>query len=206
MIRAWLIRALLVCLVLAPGLALAQGLPALFNVTGVDENDMLNVRNGPGIDHDILGKLPPDATGIEVVDTDETGEWGLINIDEGAGWVAMRYLARGPGQPEDGLAQSLRCFGTEPFWDFRLNPDQTALFARPETETRFSGVIRVPSLNRRDRHALFGDGKSVVFTAIVGRDICTDGMSDRVYGLSLDLIVTDKAGVDVYSGCCSVAP
>ncbi len=197
---------LLVCVALWPGTVLAQGLPALFNVTGVDENDVLNLREGPGTDYEVIARLPSDSTGLEVVDVDRTGKWGLVNVGDRAGWVAMRYLARGPGQPEEGLPQSLHCFGTEPFWDFRLESDRTAMLTRPEGEARFRGVLGVASLNRPDRQALFGDGGEVVITSIVGRNICSDGMSERVHGLGIDLIVTDEAGVHVYSGCCSVAP
>lgn len=205
-----MIRALLLCLSLWPAAALAQSLteslPALFTVSGVDENDMLNVRAGPGTDFEIIGKLEPDASGVEVVDTDPTGEWGLVNLDDRAGWVAMRYLVRGPGQPDHGLPNILTCGGTEPFWDFRLAPDRSAEFTRPDQQATFSNVHTVTSENRPDRHALFADGGNMVITAVVGRNLCSDGMSDRAYGLSIDLLVTDAAEVHVYSGCCSVAP
>lgn len=194
------------CLFLIPALAMAQGLPALFDVTGVADKDTLNVRTGPSTEFDILAKLPPDATGIEVVDTDNGGEWGLVNIDGESGWVSLHYMVRQPGQPETGLAPHLACSGTEPFWSFTLTPDRKAEMQRLETTISFADVLIVPSENRPDRHALFADGGDTVVTAMIGRNQCSDGMSDRAYGLGIDLLVTDKKAVKVYSGCCSVSP
>ena len=198
-------RAALLCLLLLiPAIAPAQGLPALYDVTDVADNDTLNVRSGPSTNFAIVDKLPPDATGLEVVDTDRSGEWGLINVGEQSGWVALRYMVRQPGQPETGLAPNLACSGTEPFWSFSL-ADNTAEMKRPETTIPFTDVLIVPSENRTDRHALFADGGDTVVTAMIGRNQCSDGMSDRAYGLGTDLLVTDKTALKVYSGCCSIA-
>lgn len=201
-----MMRALLIVLALLAGPVQAQSLPALYNVSAVAENDTLNVRSGPGTAHEVIGELPPNATDIEVVDINAEGDWGLINLHEQSGWVAMRYMTLGPGQP-DGLPRALSCYGTEPFWSFSLVSDRDAEFSRPgQDPVTFGSVQTVASANRTDRHALFADGGSMVITAMVGRNLCSDGMSDRTYGLGIDLLVTDKAEVHVYSGCCSVAP
>ncbi|WP_422031656.1 SH3 domain-containing protein [Roseovarius sp.] len=197
---------LFLCLWLLPSVSPAQTLPAIYDVSGVAANDTLNVRSGPSTDHGVIAKLSPDATGIEVIDADKTGEWGLINTGEASGWVALRYMARQPGQPDTGLARNLACSGTEPFCSFNLTPDRKAEMTRLETTVPFADVLVVPSANRPDRHALFADGGDTVVTAMVGRNQCSDGMSDRAYGLGIDLLVTDKTEVKVYSGCCSVAP
>ena len=181
-------------------------LPALFGVAGVEESDMLNVRAGPSTDEEIVARLSPSATSIEVVVTDDSGEWGLVALPEGRGWASLRYLVRAPGQPLTGLPNQISCAGTEPFWSFNLMQDRSAEFARPDVTTRFQNVAIIPSSNRTDRHALFADGGEVVVTSLVGRGMCSDGMSDRPYGLSIDMLVTDKSAVTLYSGCCSVAP
>jgi len=200
-----MIRALLFLLLFAPGWAMAGQFPAIYDVTGVAETDTLNVRSGPATDFRVIGKLAPDATGVEVVDINDDGDWGLIITGEQSGWVALRFMARQPGQPETGLPERLSCSGTEPFWSFRLAADGTAEFSRPDITVAFNSVQTVRSENRTDRHAVFGDGGDTVATAIVGRNQCSDGMSDRVYGLGIDLVVTDTDKVRVYSGCCSVA-
>jgi len=200
-----MIRALLAFLILFPGWAMAQSLPALYEVAGVQQNDTLNVRSGPSTTFRVIAKLGPNDTGIELVDTDESGDWGLILLDEGSGWVALKYLARQPNQPENGMLRYLNCTGTEPFWGFTLGLDRKAKFTRLDETIPFDSVLTVPSDNRPDRHALFADGGEVVITAMVGRNQCSDGMSDRIYGLGIDILVTDQSQVKVYSGCCSVA-
>ena len=200
-----MIRFLFVCLFLFPVAASAQTLPALYDVNGVAESDTLNVRTGPSTQFDVINKLAPDAEGLEVVDIDKTGEWGLINVAEQSGWVALRFMRRQNGQPDDGLPRAFTCFGTEPFWSFDVAQDLSATFQEPERETEIGALVVVPSQNRTDRHALFGDGGERIFTTMVGHNQCFDGMSDRTYGLSIDLLVTDEAGVNVYSGCCSVS-
>ncbi|MEO0750867.1 MAG: SH3 domain-containing protein [Pseudomonadota bacterium] len=199
-----MIRALFLCLFLCPLAATAQTLPALYDVDGVAVTDTLNVRSGPSTAFDVIDKLAPDAQGLEVVDLDKTGEWGLINVAEQSGWVALRFMRRQNGQPDAGLPRAFACFGTEPFWSFDVAPNLSATFLEPEIETNIDALVVVPSQNRTDRHALFGDGGERIFTTMVGHNQCFDGMSDRVYGLSIDLLVTDETGVNVYSGCCSV--
>lgn len=200
-----MIRAALIWLMLLPACAAAQSLPALHDVTGVAREDTLNMRTGPSTEFEVIGKLPPDAAGIEVVDIDPSGDWGLINIGERSGWVAMRYMTRQPGQAADGPPNDLICAGTEPFWSFRLMPDGAAAFTGAGGEVAFSSRQTVTSENRPDRHALFADGGETVITAILGRARCSDGMTSRAYGLGIDLLVTDKAEVHVYSGCCRIA-
>lgn len=199
-----MIRALLLCLLLCPLAATAQTLPALYDVDGVAETDTLNVRAGPSTAFEVIDKLSPEAQGLEVIDVDKSGEWGLINVAEQSGWVALRFMRRQNGQPDAGLPRAFACFGTEPFWSFDVAANLSATFLEPEGETTIDALVVVPSQNRTDRHALFGDGGERIFTTMVGHNQCSDGMSDRVYGLSIDLLVTDDAGVDVYSGCCSV--
>jgi hypothetical protein len=79
--------------------AAAQDLPALFRVTGVAANDVLNIRAEPSARAAIIGSFRPDAGGIEVVALSADGRWGLVNSGEQAGWSSMRYLMHqgGPG-------------------------------------------------------------------------------------------------------------
>ncbi|MEM7731738.1 MAG: SH3 domain-containing protein [Pseudomonadota bacterium] len=155
-----MIRVTTCLLLVVPTAALAQGLPALYDVVGVSENDTLNVRVGPSTQFDIVSKLPPDAEGLEVVDLDKTGEWGLINIEEMSGWVSLTFMKRQAGQVEDGLPRAFACYGTEPSWSFDVAPDLSASFKEPSADgtrqTQIGSLVVVPSANRTDRHALFG--------------------------------------------------
>ena len=115
-----MMRALAVWLALLPGFALAESLPALYDVTGVAAGDVLNVRSDSHAAGAKLGELAYDATDVEVVR--QRNGWALVNVGEGAGWVSMRYLAGQPGQDGNTLSPPAWCTGTEPFWSLELLP------------------------------------------------------------------------------------
>lgn len=190
-----------------PLCAAAQSLPALFDVTDVAQDDVLNIRSGPDIGFGIIGALAPDARNIEVVERDDSEEWGRINFDEGSGWVSLRYLRRQPGQTYDTLPRPLACSGTEPFWTFTVESGPEAEFQwLGETPRRFDNLFSVNSSNRTDRYAILADGAQGVLTSVFHQAVCSDGMSDRLYGLSVDIFLTGEKDVEFISGCCSIAP
>ena len=75
----------------------------LYRVVFVEDNDVLNVRSGPGVANEIVGGLPPNSGGIEV-----TGEgrivrnsmWLPIRTGDLNGWVNGRFLTD-QVQPEE---------------------------------------------------------------------------------------------------------
>ena len=192
---------------LFPALAAAQqALPALHDVTGVAADDMLNIRELPGAGARIIGALGPEQTGIEVVSRSEDGDWGQVNTGERAGWVALRYLARQPDQPDNELPRPLQCFGTEPFWSVTLSRQPLAEFTRPSGDPiSFASLYSIGSSNRTDRYAVFGTGETGTITAVLRRETCSDGMSDRAFGLSVDLIIAEENGPGFLSGCCRLS-
>ncbi|SDW17507.1 SH3 domain-containing protein [Roseicitreum antarcticum] len=198
MSRVW---ALVLALWLVPSTLLADGFPALYSVTGVPSDDVLNVRAFPDADASLLGYLEPGATGVEVVGLSETGRWGQVNMVERAGWVSMHYMKRDAGPDWFSGAAPLSCLGTEPFWSFDAalpgagvtfsTPDgQFALQTRPDAlpGTAFARTLALP---------LRGGAEGI---AVVRAQSCFDNMSDRAYGLSVLLYFTDTAAG--YSGCC----
>jgi uncharacterized membrane protein len=188
----------------APGVAL----PALFSVRGVAPGDVLNVRAEPNASAEIVGALTADATGIEVVGLDPTGRWARVNAAERSGWAATRYLAAGPGLWEaGGLPAGLRCFGTEPFWS--LAPDgDAAVFATPEAPDRALRLASVLDTGAPadPRRALIAEGDDLRLTASIVPAVCSDGMSDRAYGLAAAVILEGGGTPALLAGCCSVAP
>ncbi|AKL95022.1 putative phage P2 GpU family protein [Clostridium aceticum] len=56
---------------------------------GVVTASVLNVRNGPGMNHQIIGKLPRDT---RVTITGQEGQWHRINFGEGKGYVSATYI------------------------------------------------------------------------------------------------------------------
>ncbi len=197
--RAFLIALLL--LVATPALATQDGWPALYDVTGVAADDVLNIRAEPDASSPIVGTYAPDATGIEVVRPNERQDWGLVNTAESTGWVSLAYLQRHPGQWAGAFPRLARCFGTEPFWTLAMDGDAATL-STPETSQEGVVVARLGSLNRRDRHGLrvaLPEGRWI--EGVVSAEACSDGMSDRAFGLGFDALGADG----VLSGCCSLS-
>lgn len=67
-----------------------------FRVAGVDENDVLNVRNGPSAEHGVVGSILPDAAGIKIVGPC-VSRWCPIQHRGISGWVNSVYLS--PNDP-----------------------------------------------------------------------------------------------------------
>lgn len=190
--------AVLACLAL-PVAVQAQDFPALFDVSGVAADDVLNVRIGPSASTDLLGALSHDATRIEVIRAE--GNWGLINIGETTGWASLRYLAPSAAQPS--LAYPQSCFGTEPFWSLR-NGDEMVFERMGEAVLRADPIDGGPASGSLGRFFALGTSEDTRLTAVISSEACSDGMSDREFGLSVDLLVENGGSRSLYSGCCSL--
>ena len=67
-----------------------------FQVAFVTNDDTLNVRNGPGVDFDVVGELAPNAAGVEITGPGELvsgSTWVPIAAGGLTGWVNGRFLA-----------------------------------------------------------------------------------------------------------------
>ena len=193
----------LLALFAGPGPAEAQDLPALFNVTGVASDDVLNVRAAPTTGADIVGALAHDATWIEVVARE--GDWGLVNIGEGSGWASLRFLQQIPDStlPEH---PRLSCFGTEPFWGLDVTQGQSAVLSTPDGLDRVFtvGMLRAAS-GRFSPFAMSGSAGGGTMTLVTSPRSCNDGMSDREFGLDATLVTTGSEPL-ILSGCCRLLP
>ncbi len=66
-----------------------------YRVVFVEEDDTLNIRNGPGVEFDIVGEIRPGTRGVKI-----TGEgqeeidslWVPVEYKEVSGWVNSRFL------------------------------------------------------------------------------------------------------------------
>lgn len=181
--------------------AVAQDFPALHRVTGVSAGDVLNIRAEPSARAAILGSFARNAVGIEVIGLNEDRTWGLVRTGEGVGWSNMRYLAREHADPWHSGGHSLSCLGTEPFWrfDFFL-PGNRAEFVSPDTswEVR-TDAPNLPRTTLPQTLALpFSGAREGV--AVLRNAVCSDGMSDALYGLEVQVYFRgDAAGLN---GCC----
>ncbi len=182
-------------------------LPALYTVTDVAADDVLNVREEPTAEAPIVDVLYPGQTGIEVIASD--GNWGLVNVGEGSGWASLRYLTREEGSTDiPAVLQPYSCFGTEPFWSFSITPDQEVYFNQAFENT--TTALGPPEFHTPLGHIPFTgamtaktDSKSL--TAIVELERCNDGMSDREYGMSVRVLFSDQTGSEMLVGCCSLS-
>jgi uncharacterized membrane protein len=190
--------------VAAPAAAEAT-LPGLFTVA-VPAGDALNVRAAPGAGADIIGRLPPGTRGVEVVAVDPRGAWGQVNAGERAGWVALRYLEPEPDVWDQDLPPSLACFGTEPFWSVRPAGGE-AVLSEPDRDVRLPlTALRDTSTAGIPRRALMAASPAERLTAFVAPGICSDGMSDRLYGLTAAVVHERGGEARLLTGCCSIAP
>lgn len=177
-------------------------LPTLFDVSGVAANDVLNIRTEPNASAPIIGTLAADTEAVEIVE--ERRGWGRVNAAEQSGWVSMRYLSYRTDVWQPGeLPAAFRCLGTEPFWDAKREGGDLVLRApedqsgdrRPVQAVLDSGVFRDPT-----RVVVAQD-----MTLFAQPQICSDGMSDRMFGLSAALVIHGEQP-RMLSGCCTIQP
>lgn len=197
-----LILAGLLC---APIMATAQELPALYNVTDVANDDVLNIRAAPSAQSQIIGSYAPHSTGIEVIARSDNGRWGMVNINDGTGWASLRFLSEQPGQTLPPVAYA--CFGTEPFWSFDVSSPNVT-WSDFNVESANLLVDWTGTGMRPDRFAVRALGDLTLLSASVRRETCSDGMSDRTYGFSVDAIVDQPGELQpiFVSGCCTLSP
>jgi len=179
--------------------------PAYHRVAGVAADDVLNLRAGPGASREIIGTLAPDASPVVVVGQSADGRWGLVRMEDGAGWASLRYLERLPGQDSFRLPLALNCSGTEPFWSLDIGPQRARYSALDGDGADFARAWDGLAQNMRPRqYGLRLVGDRAQLHAVITRGICSDGMSDRVYGFSISAILGGSAGPGIVTGCCAL--
>ncbi|WP_417524152.1 COG3650 family protein [Marinovum sp.] len=198
-----MLRLALLASLLASTAAIAE--PGYYRVTGVASDDTLNVRAAPDGDSEDIGDLAHDQTAVEVIETDESGDWGRIGWEEGHGWIAMRFLEAEdlPMIGDSRLPEGLLCTGTEPFWSLRYTAD-TALYSDFNNNSATLPLTdQLSAAGRNGFPALLshgGDGAAV--TAVIRAQLCSDGMSDRDYPYAIVLRVQAAAEQILFEGCC----
>lgn len=194
---------LLVFLLWGPG-ALATEFPALGSVVGVATNDSLNIRAQPSARSEIRGAYSWNRRDIEIVAVSQNGRWGQVNHEEGTGWVSLRYVSL--TQDASSLPSALFCFGTEPFWNAKIEPNKLTFSSIETPKTSETMSDWLPSANLTGKMAMLGTaGHPAASGVVVTRQMCSDGMSDRAYGYSIDLMKRTSEQQFLVSGCCSLS-
>ncbi len=85
--------ALLALLVLS-----AQSAPTTYRVVGVARGDMLNIRERPDPDSDLIGQIPHDGRGVRgfgcTDDTPNGTTWCRVKYGAVVGWVRETFVRR----------------------------------------------------------------------------------------------------------------
>jgi len=188
-------RRALAAILLGCALGGAAAAGPLVHVTGVADDDSLNLRAQADANSARVGTIAAHDTGIEVIAVDTKGvDWVKVRKGKVEGWVNAKFLAY-----EAGLPVRLKCVGTEPFWgidlgyqfaaaDFRgMDGGQRKMsLAEPEVAAARSS----PWLVRfNDKGASF---------LLIDKRTCSDGMSDISYPYA---VAASVAGHFV-EGCC----
>lgn len=203
-------RMFAVILVLLAAPAFAQ--PQLYDVRDVAANDVLNIRQAPSASAAIIGALGPFAKSIEVTSLSDNAKWGLVSTGEASGWVSMRFMALSPiaFEPPAGLT----CSGTEPFWFVTFDPANIAradwsMMGLTDNPSLYDGYWSERPANRTDALWAFRlseelTGSGVQVSGIIRPEMCSDGMSDRKFGYSVDLILSGSQSMYL-TGCCAIS-
>jgi uncharacterized membrane protein len=194
---------LAVCLwPLSIGVAVADPLPAAYQVRDVTQADVLNIRATPSAVADVVGEIGPFAHAIEVIETSADGKWGKVSTRAGNGWVNMRYL-EATVRPDPGLVpRPLSCFGTEPFWNIGLFA-RGAEYNSPETGAVPMTVVS-EAVAPQGYLVLLEEGPKLNRTLVITREACSDGMSDRAFGFSARMFLEALDGNAVHGACCTL--
>lgn len=195
----WLVLAVAVSV--CPATAAIETWPALYNVYDVASGDVLNVRTHPNASSEVIANLAPNATNIEVIDVDEDHLWGLINTPEGSGWVSLRFMEKHP-RWVGSFPPITTCLGTEPFWSMTRTSSQTKLDYFDEVLETAPTTDGFVSQNRYDHFGLI-IGESHAF---ITEGMCSDGMSDNLYGLTIEIFTHVEGNPAFLAGCCSITP
>ncbi|WP_375279614.1 SH3 domain-containing protein [Pseudooctadecabacter sp.] len=189
-------------LILVASAPQAQLLPDRYSVTGVDANDVLNIRSGPGVSFDVIGELGPYTLNVEVIDTQDG--WAMVPAGEVNGWVALQYLTPHP-LPENEVPRPLICSGTEPFWDIGLYPRGAEYNDLALGDRQDLTVVRETTAPNGYLIEMQGS-PTVTKTLTVKAGYCSDGMSDRSFNMSALLFSQTPDGNYVETGCCTFQP
>lgn len=94
---------------------------AELGVVGVEADDVLNVRSGPGVEFDVVTELEPLARGIVATGHNrsrEDGFWVEVEAEGGTGWANVSFLSH-LGQVDD-ITTEISVTGAETMLDLGM--------------------------------------------------------------------------------------
>lgn len=183
---------IILALYLAFCVATASAEP-IYEVIGVDESDVLNIRKGPSAAAPKVGEYRPGESGIRIYR--RKGNWALTGRYDPQtpdGWVHTRYLKLTAAAAR--LQLPISCSGTEPFWTVVINTEVSATYSQPDGAPQ---ELSVSQFNRSGRNGsmLLRAGGNMSINA----GYCSDGMSDNIYPYAAQVRLPDGHQL---AGCC----
>lgn len=180
-----------------------------FQVTNVEADDSLNVRDAPSVKGNVIGGLPPDSKPIEVVSYNDNKTWGRINFEGESGWVSMAYLkpVELPTLSNSNVPFPLVCAGTEPYWTFNVHAEDSATYTDPERSSSDPLEIQAllsPSNTTSQSLSIISKGWSSSATALLKPAYCSNGQSDNLYRWQIDLLIVFGGEHSWLQGCCRI--
>ncbi|MFW2586844.1 SH3 domain-containing protein [Sagittula sp. SSi028] len=183
----------------------SQVSPGYYTVSGVAQNDRLNVRAAPNAGSDIVSSLAPGASVF--VNGPATGNWVSVSVNGQSAYVNARFLTRqssqSGSQTANGFPLGVTCRGTEPFWTLSIADDRSVTY----TELN-SGADPMVSLVQTTPAS--GGGYPFAFvagpyTGSLDQQSCSDGMSDTSYSMTISFDRLLSGGVPgTHYGCCNL--
>lgn len=171
-------------------------------VTGVEDNDTLNLRNSPSGKSETVYKLPPNAKGI--LKLGNSKGWIQLSYKEYTGWAYGKYL-KDDNTPEvtSELKNELFCLGTEPHWILKTHNNELT-YKKYDDEAQY---IFNSSFEKDQKKAVSwsfsavkqGNANNPINVVIKHNEQCSDEMSDNKYTYSIS--VNDKE-MGLLKGCC----
>ena len=180
-----------------------------YSVTGVEENDYLNVREQANASSSIITRIPYDGTGIERIkdETNDVEDWWKIRWQDKQGWVNKHYLTAANGSkpketPKKDDKAALSCGGTEPFWGLKITKKQMTYMPMDGEKITLPITYNQTSENDTSLAGIYAEKGNNRITAFLAKvPACSDGMSDIEYPYSVSVLINKK---HVYSGCCHI--
>lgn len=180
--------------------------PALSQTPGLFDRPAktLDLRENPRATARVIGTLDESQTLVEGTRQSENGRWLQILFGEGNAWIPFDGLTP-VAAPASRFDAPLFCAGTEPFWSLNTPGDGILSYeVLGQTGTKFQVVEHISSANRPDTQADRALGKSTLMTLVLRTAACSDGMSDRDYGLSTEVMLRTIEGTQLLGGCCTL--
>lgn len=180
----------------------ANAIPGYYKV--VDTlTEHLNVREAPSSASLDIGNLAPGSQPYEILETDDSGNWGRILWLDKTGWVAMNFMQaiEIPHLANTIVPIGLLCAGTEPFWTMEIESAESAVLSTTESITPMSlSNVSVSKNRAKDPVAIEFLTNDLTVLTVVSRESCSDGMSDINYSWAADLLT--QPDLSLLSGCC----